>query len=78
MKRGHEVKASLTPNEKLRVAAGYDLMGIDQHKLAFLFGVNQGRIAEAIADVRSALVPSEQQDNQVEFDFGDTPKRIIV
>jgi hypothetical protein len=78
MKRGYEPKTALTPSEKLRVAAGYDLLGIDQHKLAFLFGVNQGRIAEAISDVRSALVPTEQQDNQIEFDFSETPKRIIV
>ena len=78
MKRGYEPKTALTPSEKLRVVAGYDLMGIDQHKLAFLFGVNQGRIAEAISDVRNALTTKSDDDEQTEFDFGDQPKRIIV
>jgi len=42
MSNGH-----LTPEQVLRVAYGHILDGIDQHKLAALMGVNQGRINEA-------------------------------
>jgi hypothetical protein len=46
---------SLTPEQILRVANAHILDGIDQHKLASLFGVNQGRIAEAVGAVRYAM-----------------------
>jgi hypothetical protein len=48
-------KTVLTPQEKLRAACAYLLDGIDQHKIAFIYGVNQGRVAEAIMEVRKAL-----------------------
>lgn len=54
MKRGFEPKAALTPEEKIKAAAAHDLLGVDQHVLAFIFGVNQGRIAEAITEIRKA------------------------
>jgi hypothetical protein len=54
MKRGFEPKSALTPAEKIKVAAAHDVFGIDQHALAFIFGVNQGRIAEAINEIHKA------------------------
>lgn len=48
-------KTNLTPQEKLRAACAYLLEGIDQHKIAFIYGVNPGRVSEAIMDVRKAL-----------------------
>jgi hypothetical protein len=37
----------LTPEERLRVAAAHHCSGIAQHELAFVLGINSGRIAEA-------------------------------
>lgn len=54
MKRGFEPKPTLTPEEKIKAAAAHDLLGVDQHVLAFIFGVNQGRVAEAITEIRKA------------------------
>jgi hypothetical protein len=48
-------KTSLTPQEKLRAASAHLLDGIDQHKIAFIYGVNPGRVAEAVSSVRHAL-----------------------
>ena len=48
-------KTALTPDEKLRVASAHLLSGVDQHVLASIFGVNPGRIAEAVTAVRAAL-----------------------
>lgn len=55
MKRGHQPKTELTPIEKLQVAFGHLMHGIDQHALASLYGVNPGRISAAIADVKTAI-----------------------
>ncbi len=54
MKRGFELKSTLTPEEKIKAAAAHDLLGVDLHVLAFIFGVNQGRVAEAITEIRKA------------------------
>lgn len=54
MKRGHSKKTELTPDEKIRVAMGHDVYGIEQHALAALFAVNPGRIAAAITEIRAA------------------------
>lgn len=63
MKRGHEKKTTLTPEEKIRVAMGHEVYGIEQHALAALFAVNPGRIADAIAEIRMAAgkAPKEVQ-----------------
>ena len=45
-------KTNLTPEEKLRAACAHLLDGIDQHKIAFIYGVNPGRVSEAIMDAR--------------------------
>jgi hypothetical protein len=50
-------RASLSPAEKLRVAVAVLLEGFDQHKVAALMGVNQGRVAEAVGAVRKAIDP---------------------
>lgn len=55
MKRGHSPKRALTPEERLRAAYAHDVMGVDQHIISALFGVNQGRAAEAITAVREAV-----------------------
>lgn len=52
-----EHKASLTPAEKLRVAVAVLIDGVDQHKVAALMGVNQGRVNEAVVAVRKAIDP---------------------
>jgi hypothetical protein len=54
MKRGHEAKTCLDPREKIKAAYLHEVMGVDQHIIAVFFGVNPGRIAEAIIDVRKA------------------------
>jgi hypothetical protein len=51
MKRGHDPKTMLTPNEKLRAAFGHLCLGIAQHDIAALFGINAGRIAEAVNEI---------------------------
>lgn len=67
MKRGFETKGALTPEEKLKAAAAHDLLGVAQHHLAFIFGVNQGRINEAIKEVREATGMNETTSEQ---DYG--------
>jgi hypothetical protein len=46
---------SLSPEEKLRVAHAHIINRIEQHHIASLFGVNSGRVAEAVAAVRKAV-----------------------
>lgn len=55
MKRGHEPKTSLDPIEKLKAAYAYEVLGVEQHVIAALYGINAGRVAEAIAEVRKAI-----------------------
>lgn len=50
MSNGH-----LTQDQMLRAACGHLLDGIDQHKLAFIYGVNQGRINEAVKAIEFTL-----------------------
>lgn len=64
MKRGHEKKTELTPDEKIRVAMGHEVYGIAQHALAALFAVNPGRVADAIAEIRNATGKSTQEIHQ--------------
>lgn len=55
MKRGHEPKTSLDPIEKLKAAYAYEVLGVEQHAIAALYGINAGRVAEAITEVRKAI-----------------------
>jgi hypothetical protein len=48
-------KTFLTPDEKLRAAYAHIINGVDQHHIAALFGINPGRVNEAIQDVRKAI-----------------------
>jgi len=48
-------KTALTFEEKITVAWAHHVQGVDQHVLAALMGVNQGRIAEACTAVRTAV-----------------------
>ena len=50
-----KTKTSLTPEEKLRAACAHLLDGIDQHKVAFIYGVNSERVSEAVTQVKMAL-----------------------
>jgi transposase-like protein len=54
VKRGHEQKTSLTPDEKLRAAHAHLCDGVAQHTIAALFGVNPGRVNEAITEISRA------------------------
>ena len=58
MKRGFnpdQQAAALTFEQKITAAWAYHVKGVDQHTLAALYGVNQGRIAEACKAVENAL-----------------------
>ena len=64
MARGVEQKVDLTPKERVQVAFGYLYLGIDQHMLASLFGVNPGRISETITAVRDVVNWPETKSKQ--------------
>ena len=49
------LKSGLTPQEVLRVAHAHLVNGLDQHHLASLMGVNQGRISEAVQAVQYTM-----------------------
>lgn len=49
------VSRGLKPDERLRVAFAHLCLGVDQHALAAVFGVNPGRVAEAVALAREAF-----------------------
>lgn len=55
MKKGHEPKTALDPQEKLKAAYAYEILGVEQHVIAALYGINPGRVAEAISAVRTAV-----------------------
>ncbi len=48
-------KTALTPQEKLRVSVAVIIEGVPQHVIAALFGVNPGRVAEAVVAIRRAI-----------------------
>jgi hypothetical protein len=48
-------KNNLTHDEKLRAAYAYLINDVPQHHIAALYGVNQGRISEAVAMVSKAV-----------------------
>jgi hypothetical protein len=58
VRRGFDAKASpkgLTPDQKMTAAWAYHVKGVDQHTLAAIYGVNQGRVAEACKAVAIAI-----------------------
>jgi hypothetical protein len=58
MRRGFDpdnAPASLTFEQKITAAWAYHVKGVDQHTLASIYGVNQGRIGEACKTVADAL-----------------------
>jgi hypothetical protein len=58
MRRGFDPSAqptALTFEQKVTAAWAYHVKGVDQHTLAAVYGVNQGRIAEACKSVENAL-----------------------
>jgi hypothetical protein len=55
MKKGHEPKTRLEPDEKLKAAYAHEILGVEQHVIAALYGINSGRVAEAVAEVRKAV-----------------------
>jgi DNA-directed RNA polymerase specialized sigma24 family protein len=52
-------KTALTPTEQLKAAYLHLVEGHPQHTLAQVFGVNQGRVNEAVLKVRRALLGEE-------------------
>lgn len=62
--RGHHSdKGDLTPKQRLKAAYFYLCRGIAQQELAALFGVNGGRIAEAVTAARKAFEFNKEEDN---------------
>jgi len=49
------MKTQLTPDEKLRAAHAHLILGVDQTIIAMLFGVNLGRVNEAVMEVRKSV-----------------------
>ena len=45
----------LTPEDKLRIAVAVLIHGVDQHHVAALFDINQGRVSEITSEVRKVL-----------------------
>ena len=64
-------KTALTPQEKLRIAVAVLVEGVPQHVIAALFGVNPGRVAEAIGAVRRAI-----EDDTVRSNLGGSTMEI--
>lgn len=63
MRRGFdpdEKPKALDFDQKISVAWAYFVQGVDQSTLAALYGVNQGRVAEACKAVRLALEPDKE------------------
>jgi hypothetical protein len=49
-----EAKKSLTPEEVIMVAHAHLICGVKQHHLASMYGVDSGRVAEAVVVMREA------------------------
>jgi transposase-like protein len=72
-RRGFVPKTDLTPEEKIRAAYLYECRGVAQQVLADVFGVNQGRINEALTAIRRAAgVPEESRNPYGEGDPAET------
>jgi len=56
-------KTELTPDEKLRAAYANIINGVEQHHIAALFGVNSGRVNEAVQAVRAAIGMKKESSN---------------
>ena len=74
-------KSDLTHDEKLRAAYAYLINGVAQHHIAALYGVNQGRISEAVAMVSKAIGypakgPAPLKDVPDEFGMPYTPTEL--
>ena len=64
MRRGFDPDSQskgLTFEQKIAAAWAYFTQGVDQQTIAALYGVNQGRIAEACKAIRDALEPVKEQ-----------------
>lgn len=57
-----ERKTSLTFAEQITAAHLHFVQGLDQHQIAFCYGVNQGRVNEACSAIRKALQGDEATD----------------
>jgi|SoimicMinimDraft_17_1059745.scaffolds.fasta_scaffold198999_2 hypothetical protein len=67
-----EHKTALTPQEKLRAAVAVLVEGVPQHVVAALFGVNSGRVAEAVTAIRRAI----ENDREVRSDLSGSSVEI--
>lgn len=50
----------LAPNDKIRICFAHLCLGIDQHKLAAMYGVNPGRVSEAVTAIRNAVLDMQE------------------
>lgn len=64
------IKSDLTHDEKLRAAYAYLISGVAQHHIAALYGVNQGRVSEAVAMVAKAVGYPGVPKKDVADEFG--------
>jgi hypothetical protein len=63
------IKSDLTHDEKLRAAHANLINGVAQHHIAALYGVNQGRVSEAVALVAKACGYPDKNDGKEVFRF---------
>jgi hypothetical protein len=57
-------KGNLTHDEKLRAAYAYLINEVPQHHIAALYGVNQGRVSEAVSLVAKSIGWPTQQEKK--------------
>jgi hypothetical protein len=57
-------KGNLTHDEKLRAAYAHLINDVPQHHIAALYGVNQGRVSEAVTLVSKALGFPVKKDSE--------------
>jgi len=61
MRMKSKPSTSLAPVEKVRVAFAHICLGVDQHTLASMYGINPGRVSEAVKAVREAVKNIEEE-----------------
>lgn len=55
MKKGFKEKTDLEFHEKVSCVWAHFIKGVDQHTLAGMYGVNSGRVADAITAAKEAF-----------------------
>jgi len=66
--------ASLTPEDVIRAAYFHYVMKLDQHEVATILNVNQGRVAEACVGIMYAAVNFRDMYNKARTDKEEIEK----